>query len=196
VFTQNTNASKVDFWQQRTVAYDVTLAADGSADVVSTVTLVNDTPPYAQPGQDQQRGYFTRHSLPVYIQYLPLAGELQQVTINDADVTAGVSRTEERGRPYFRINFSIEPGATAVVVVRTHVPQAAVPAEGGGLRYALSIDPQGMVNQPSYTVMLRLPDGWRESSVDDDWTVNPDLSLEYDDPDGLLASTSVTMVPD
>ena len=60
VFTQNTNASKVDFWQRRTVTSDVTLNADGSADVVSTVTIANDTPPYERRPPDPGRGYFTR----------------------------------------------------------------------------------------------------------------------------------------
>ena len=46
VFTQNTNSSKADYWQHRVLESDVTLAADGIAEVALTVTVQNPSPPW------------------------------------------------------------------------------------------------------------------------------------------------------
>ena len=62
VFTQNTNGSKTDYYQRRSVDLDVTLSDDGSAQNRVEVVVDNDTPPYAVPGTDPQLGYFTRWS--------------------------------------------------------------------------------------------------------------------------------------
>ncbi len=53
VFNQNTNASKADYWQKRTVTSDVQLRADGSAEVEMTISVYNDSPPY---GANQEFG--------------------------------------------------------------------------------------------------------------------------------------------
>ena len=64
-------------------------------------------------------------------------------------------------------------------MLRYHVPQAAIPVEGGGMRYAIDIDPQGTVIPSSYSVLLRLPEGFREADQSTgDWDVNPDLTLD------------------
>ncbi len=194
VFTQNTNASKVDFWQRRTVASDVTLNADGSADVISTVTIANDTPPYVQKPADPQRGYFTRYSNPLYIQALPIGAEVAEMTVNGAGVDPSVFI--DRGRPVARSLIRMDPGATATVVVRYHVPTAAVPSAGGGLTYAVDIDPQGTVIPTAYSVLLHLPDGFHEDAVEGEWNPNPDLSLVLDNPAGLRLHASVLALPD
>ena len=46
VFNQNTNISKSDYWQRRTVTSDVRLREDGSAKVELTISVFNDSPPY------------------------------------------------------------------------------------------------------------------------------------------------------
>ena len=46
VFNQNTNRSKADYWQRRTVTSDVQLREDGSAKVRLTISVHNDSPPY------------------------------------------------------------------------------------------------------------------------------------------------------
>lgn len=192
VFTQNTNASKVDFWQRRTVASEVTLAADGSADVVTTVTIANDTPPYEQRVADPQRGYFTRYSFPLYVQSLPVGAEVAEMTVDG--VAVAPPAFVERGRPVLRHPLQLPPGATATVVVRYRVPQAAVPVDGGGLEYAIDIDPQGTVIPGSYSVLLRLPEGYREAEVEGDWTVNPDLSLLLESVFSVRTHATVTLV--
>ena len=194
VFTQNTNASKVDFWQRRTVASDVTLNTDGSADVVTTVTIENDTPPYVQPVDDPGRGYYTRYSVPVYVQSLPVGAELAEMTVDG--IVVQPSSFLERERPVIQYVMRIDPTATATVVLRYRVPGAAVSTDGGGMRYALDIDPQGTVIPTSYSVLLRLPVGYREAAQEGDWTVNPDLTLSLESTDGVRVQATVTVVPD
>ena len=53
VFTQNLNSSKSDYWQTRSVASDVQLAADGSAEVTLTTTVQNSSPT-VHPAVDRQ----------------------------------------------------------------------------------------------------------------------------------------------
>lgn len=194
VFTQNTNASKVDFWGQRQIASDVTLNADGSADVAVTVTLTNPTPPYARQGDDPQIGYFTRWSLPLFVTYLPMGAELTEMTVGGAVVQPALST--ERGRPYLRQLVTVAPTGSQVVTMRYRVPQAAVPDGDGGLRYALDVDPQGTVNPAAVSVVLRLPEGYREAGIVGDWTVEPDLTLTLASDDGLKIRSSVTLVPE
>lgn len=206
VFTQNTNASKVDFWQRRTVASDVTLNADGSADVVTTVVIANDTPPFARDGRDLETGYYTRWSKPVYTQAMPIGAVVQGMTINGVEIPpwapgSTVANYEtnyvDRDRVFVRSVMTIEPTATSTVVLRYRVPQAAVPTEDGGLRYVLDIDPQGTVIPVTYTVLLHLPDGFREQTSTDDWDVNPDLTLQLDTSDdervGVKVHAEVTL---
>jgi hypothetical protein len=88
----------------------------------------------------------------------------------------------------------LPPGATATVVVRYRVPQAAVPVDGGGLEYAIDIDPQGTVIPGSYSVLLRLPEGYRGAEVEGDWTVNPDLSLLLESVPSVRTHAAVTLV--
>ena len=61
VFNQNTNISKSDYWQKRTVTSDVQLRADGSAEVEMTISVYNDSPPYgANQDLGDNRGGSTR----------------------------------------------------------------------------------------------------------------------------------------
>jgi hypothetical protein len=83
-----------------------------------------------------------------------------------------------------------------MIVLRYHVPQAAIPTADGHLQYAIDIDPQGTVIPASYTVLLRLPEGYHEEELEGDWGVNPDLTLQLENPDGLRMHATVTVVPD
>lgn len=167
VFTQNTNASKVDFYQQRSIASDVTLNADGSADVTLTVTIDNDTPPYTRPNEDPGSGYFTRWSRPLVATYLPMGAELESFAINATP--AGATERLERGRPSVLHLLTLEPGATQVLTYTYRVPAAAV-VDGSTMSYALDVDPQGVVNTTDFQVTVRPPDGWEFTELAEGWS--------------------------
>lgn len=167
VFTQNTNASKVDFYQERSITSDVTLREDGSADVTLTVTIDNDTPPYTRPNDDPQSGYFTRWSKPLVATYLPMGAELATFTIDGTP--ADVTQRLERGRPSVLRLITIEPGATSVLQYTYRVPQAAV-VDGETMSYALDVDPQGVVDTTAFAVTVRPPAGWEFGDEAEGWS--------------------------
>jgi hypothetical protein len=95
VYTANTNASKVDYWQRRTIDQRVRLNADGSAAVVRTVTLRNAAPAYTGPGTDPAYGYPTRISFPMVSLDVPGTATVQAMTVNGR--SSGYRTVPERG---------------------------------------------------------------------------------------------------
>lgn len=166
-FTQNTTASKVDYYQRRSIESDVVLSADGSAQVTTTVTLGNVTPPFSRPNTDPQRGYFTRWSKPFFGLYLPMGAELATAELDGAPLA--VTARSERDRPLVTSEITMEPETTRVLRFVYTVPQAAI-AGPGTLAYALDVDPQATVNAADLAVTLRLPAGYRVEDLPPEWT--------------------------
>lgn len=171
-FTQNTNGSKVDYYQRRDLTLDVDLSADGSAANRLAVDVHNDSPPYAVPGVDPKSWYFTRWaglSLGVFV---PRDAELEDATLlgQPSDVEL---------RKYYRQAFAAQPmmlaqGATGRFSMRYQVPDAATVDESGELTYRLAYDPQGMVTSQTGSVRVRLPSGYVATAVPEGWTVDGD----------------------
>ena len=59
VFSQNTNISKADYWQRRTVKSEVDLRPDGSASVRMSITVHNDSPPGVVDPYNQRGNSYT-----------------------------------------------------------------------------------------------------------------------------------------
>jgi hypothetical protein len=177
VFSQNTNASKVDYWEHRTVASDVRVNGDGSADVTLTVTVHNDTPPYTRTAPDPHRGYFTRWSLPNATVYLPLGAQMSAASVDGAPVSPVLQ--SERGRTYFQQSMTIAPDATAILQVTYHVPAAAVVGSDGSLTYDLAVDPHPLVNPEALDLRVHLPEGYAATDLPEGWTVGDDGVLAF-----------------
>jgi hypothetical protein len=178
VFTQNTNASKSDFWQHRVVNSDVTLQPDGSADVTLTVTVQNPSPPWNHnSGEDPGFGYYTRIAGHAVAVFLPRGAEVVgQARIRDLPFRP-VVRTV-LGRPYFYRKVVLQQGAQAVLQVTYHVPHAATVA-GDDLIYHLDVDTQGLVNPEAVEVTLHLPEGYRVAVTPNDWQVVDGSTLRF-----------------
>jgi hypothetical protein len=181
VFTQNTNASKSDYWQHRIVDSDVTLNADGSADVALTVTVQNPSPPYVhgEPGvsPDPKFGYYTRWAGNAIAVFLPEGAEVEgQARIRHLPFKPIVRTVLDR--PYFYRKVLLEPQSQAVLEVSYHVPDAAT-VDGDDLTYRLDIDPQSLVQPEEVHVTLHLPDGYRLASTPVGWDVGDGQTLQY-----------------
>lgn len=169
VGSQNTNGSKVDYYQRRTLELDVDLAADGSATNRLDVTVDNATPPYVDPlGVDSRVGYFTRWAGMALAAFLPASAEVDAVAVQGEPV-------EVKVRGHYQHSFlaeplTLEPGATGTLSVDYRVPDAASVADSGALVYRLAVDPQGTVNPAAVRVTLHLPDGFRPASLPEGWT--------------------------
>lgn len=171
-FTQNTNGSKVDYYQRRNLALKVKLDADGSATDRVDVAVDNDSPPYAVPGIDPKTWYFTRWaglSLGVFV---PRDAKLEDATLLGKP-------TDVQLRKYYQHAFVAQPmllaqGTTGRFSMRYRVPAAATVDDSGELTYRLAYDPQGMVYPQTGSVTVRLPSGYVATDVPDGWSVDGD----------------------
>ena len=167
VFTQNTNGSKVDILQGRTLGYDVMLNPDGSADATLHIKIDNPTPPYAQAGPDPGFGYFTRYAGMSVAPFLADGTHLEKVQIQGK--TVRVNLRDFYGRPWFSRPATIDPGGSLTMTVSYHIANAAS-VNGNALTYDLTFQPQGTVVPPSLSVNVQLPSGYRASEIPTGWT--------------------------
>ena len=179
VYTANASASKVDYWQQRRIDQQVTLHADGSADVVRTVTIVNAAPPYPAKGVDNGYGYLSRWSHPRLIFYLPGAGRVTGWTVNGRRFRHHLM--SERGYSIVTTDpIWIPQGGTVTVVLRYALPAGT--ARGG--QYQLAVAAQPMVQPTSLQVTVTGPgacrpaSGWKTAGTVAQWSTTDLQPLE------------------
>ena len=170
VGTQNTNGSKADYWQRRSVSLDVSLSEDGSADNRVDVVVDNDSPPYAVPVPDPRTGYFTRWAGMEVAVFMP-----DGVSVSEA--SQGETPFEPTVRNHYEHDFVtrpmlLAPSAQGRLRMGYTVPTAAEVHESGDLTYRLAMDPQGTVNPASASVTVHLPDGYRATSLPEGWAAD------------------------
>ncbi|WP_296602518.1 DUF4012 domain-containing protein [Nocardioides sp.] len=169
-FTQNTNGSKVDFYQRRDIDLRVELQPDGSAQDALTVVLGNETPPYSLPGRDPKSWYFTRWAGLALSVFVPKDTEVQ-------DASFLGKAFEPTLRKFYRHGFVatkalLPPASKARFEMRYRVDDAATVDESGELTYHLAFDPQGTVWGQSVRVEVQLPDGYTATDLPDGWTAD------------------------
>src|SRR6266542_2200113 len=155
VFTVNTNASKVDYYQGRRIEQRVRLAADGSARVARAVRLANAAPP--APGDDSRTGYTTGWSRPGVAVYVP--GGATGVSVRVDGKRAGWRSFRELGRRVVWVRLWLPPGSARTVTVSYRLSRAAAPT-GNGLRYQLVADTQPIVHPATLRVVVVPPPGF------------------------------------
>jgi hypothetical protein len=155
VHTLNTNRSRMDYFQRRSIHQLVQLRPDGSAEVTRTVTVANPVPP-SEPVQDgAETGYNSGRAAAVLANYLPPGATVEAATLNSRPVRPSVVR--EGGRPLLRVDLDLAPGQSASFTVRYLTPK--VTATKNGFRYRFSADPQVMVRPPTLRVDVVAPLG-------------------------------------
>jgi len=171
VFTQNTNGSKVDVYQQREVRHEVVLSADGSATITQRVTLNNASPGPAGgvPGE-RRDGYYTRWSRPAVLQYLPTLAFDAAVEL-PAEWEGEIVADDGQGRPFARARGWIEPGGIITVTLRYRLPAGTFLSDGDALRYSAVADPQPMFTSPSLVLTLTFPEPVTPSGIPAGWGV-------------------------
>jgi hypothetical protein len=182
VFNQNTNASKSDYWQRRAVTSQVELREDGSAKVRLTVSVHNDSPPYANTLYEDNRGGSprTRWNGMTLGVFLP---EGVEVTSASADgKPLGTDVFDYYGRPYKLLRLLLPPGETQEGVLEYVVPAAAVAPGDGTLTYRLDATPQGMVIPEALSVTVTWPKGYDVSDLPEGWTRTGRGTASYTDP--------------
>lgn len=183
VFNQNTNASKSDYWQRRSVTSKVTLREDGSARVRLTISVHNDSPPYGanqefgDPRGGSSRTRWNGMTLGVF---LPDGVEVASTFVADRPV--GTDVFDYYGRPYKLLRLVLPPGETRDAVLEYDVPAAAVALDDGTLTYRLDATPQGLVTPQALSVTVQWPDGYDVSELPEGWRRTAPGVATYEDP--------------
>jgi hypothetical protein len=155
VHTLNTNRSRMDYFQRRSIHQLVQLRPDGSAEVTRTITIANPVPP-SEPIQDGLGvGYASGRAAAVLANYLPAGASLEQATLDGRPVQPLL--THEDDRPLVRVGLDLAPGQTAELTLRYLTPKAA--ATTHGFRYQFTADPQVLVRPPNLRMDVVAPPG-------------------------------------
>ncbi len=166
VYTLNTNRSRMDYFQRRSIHHLVQLRPDGSAEVTRTITIDNDVPPN-EPIQDSAEvGYTSGRAAAVLANYLPPGATLEETTRDGRPVRPSV--VSENGRPLVRVDIDLAPGQSTSFTVRYLTPKAA--HAKAGFRYRLTADPQVLILAPGLRIDVVAPPGMKLSAAPG-WTV-------------------------
>jgi hypothetical protein len=150
VYTINTNASKVDVFQDRRITQDVVLAADGSAQVTRSVVLTNDRTGSCPGGPGApDSGYLSCVSKPRVILYVPQSATGVSIEVDSEGPIPYRGGAQEKGRRFISVRRNIDPGESVTLTVRYGLP-ASAHREG----YALHWDAQPMFTTPVLTVRV------------------------------------------
>lgn len=169
-YTQNGNQSKVDVFQQRNVLVTVQLQEDGSARVTQQLNLTNATPPdRPAEGTFGRIGYETTWLKAAYIMYVPDAALNYRVQYPDGFAVRPFKNHQQYGRGFaddglgqklVRVVGWTPPGGQSAVSVSYDLPPGTFTTDGGGLRYALTAEPQALFVPSTLTVRVTAPEGW------------------------------------
>jgi hypothetical protein len=166
VYTLNSNGSRMDYFQRRSIHQLVQLRPDGSAEVTRTIEIKNRVPP-SEPIQDgAESGYLSGRVAAVLANYLPPGATLEQVTRDGRPIRPSV--TGEGGRPLVRVDLDLAPGQSVSFAVRYLSPKPA--GVDGGFGYRLTADPQVLIRAPSLRIDVVAPPG-RKISAAPGWNV-------------------------
>jgi hypothetical protein len=167
VYTQNTNASRVDYFQTRSIRQEVQLLTDGSALVTRTIRIANPTSAGMRPTA-ARGGPLSRHSMPIVATYLPPTATLLSVYVDGRRSSSGMER-EEAGRRLVRVDARLGPGDSVTVGVVYKVRSGAE-VTIDGLRYEFLADPQPMSRPPRLEIQVTAPTGMA-AQPSGDWHV-------------------------
>jgi hypothetical protein len=155
VHTLNTNRSRMDYFQRRSIHHLVQLRPDRSAEVTRTIAVVNAVPPGEPIHDNAELGYASGRVAAVLASYLPPGATVQEATLDGRPVQPSVAA--EGGRPLVRIDLDLAPGQSAEFAVRYLTPKATVTKDG--FQYRFTADPQVLVRPPSLRVDVVAPPG-------------------------------------
>jgi hypothetical protein len=166
VYTLNTNHSRMDYFQRRSIHHLVQLRPDGSAEVTRTITIKNDVPPSEPIRDGVDTGYTSGRAAAVIANYLPPGATLEETTRDRRPVRPSV--VSEDGRPLVRVDVDLTPGQSTDLTVRYSTGKAV--STDGGFRYRLTADPQVLIRAPGLRIDVVAPPGMKFSAAPD-WAI-------------------------
>ena len=187
VVTNSASGTKLDFYQQRTVTYDVRLAGGGTATATLSVDLLNDSPTSGFPPYviGPYKDYSTRagENVAVVDLYCDRGCALQSATRGGEPVE--LSHHQMAGFPYFEDYVRTTSGDTASISAELVMTQAWQGDDRGGT-YRLSFLRQTTIQPTTVRVSISAPDGMRFTSWDDQLSLDGDRLVYEGTPSGDL----------
>ena len=167
VITNSASGTKLDFYQQRTVTYDIQLGPGGTATAELGVDLLNDSPTSGYPRYviGPYKDYSTQpgENVAVVDLYCDRGCILQAGTRNGEPVE--LDRYVSDGYPYFEDYVRTPSGESATIQAQLLLSDAWVGSDTGGA-YRLSFVGQPMIRATRVRVVMNPPGGMRFTS----WT--------------------------
>jgi Protein of unknown function (DUF4012) len=166
--TNSASGTKLDFYQQRSITYDIQLGPGGTATAAFRVDLLNDSPTSGYPeyviGPFRHFSSQPGENLAVVDLYCDAGCVLQGATRN-GDAVA-LDRHEQEGYPFFEDYVRTPSGDTATIDAKLLLTQAWEGDETGGA-YELSFVGQTTIRPTVLKVAIDPPEGMRFTSASD-----------------------------
>ena len=175
VVQNNASATKLDFYQRRTIGYRVRLGDEGTAEADLEVALANESPTSGYPryviGPAPGVTSTAGENIAILQVYCGEGCGVQAAEVDGEELDTGLH--EELGHRYLATYQRIAPGATSTLRERLLLPQAWEGSSSGGI-YRLHVATQAMINADDLRVEITLPPGMQATEM------SPELRLEGD----------------
>ncbi|MBS3909303.1 MAG: DUF4012 domain-containing protein [Actinobacteria bacterium] len=167
VVMQNHGANKVDIYMHQEIKHTIDLRPDGSGLATLSIDISNKTPASGLPtyvtGENSlgAKGGLSNTWLSVYV---PKGAQLLSAKL---DGEAGVIEiNREKDKTVFSRYVKVPPGANKVVELSYELPYVLV-FDKSGIDYRFDWQAQPVINKPTVTSRVTLPDGFAISELPD-----------------------------
>jgi hypothetical protein len=187
VVTNSASGTKLDFYQQRTVTYDVHLGPGGTATADLRLDLLNDSPTSGFPeyviGPFKTFSTQPGENVAIVDLYCDVGCVLRGATRDGRTVELG--GYQQNGYPFFKDYVRTPSGDTATVTAGLLLTQAWDGDEMGGT-YRLSFIGQTTIRPTAVKVVIEPPDGMRFTSASDELSRQGDRLVYEGSPAGNI----------
>ena len=159
VHVNSRSGSKVDFYAERTIDYDVRLGGDGEAFATTAITIRNDAPTSGIPGyviDPNVRGYEPGDNVSLVSMSCPHPCGLVTASRNGTDIA--LARGDELGFVWYQDFFTTPGGSSTALEIVTH-RRGVWQGNSSGGTYRLVLLPQTTVKPTEMTVEISAPQG-------------------------------------
>ena len=187
VITNSASGTKLDFYQQRTVSYDVQLGPEGTATASLRVDLQNDSPTSGYPPYviGPYKTYSTQPGENVAVVDLYCDSGCVLLGATEGGRTVELGRYEQEGYPFFEDYVRTPSGETATIAADLLLTQAWTGSDTGGT-YRLSFFGQTTIRPTEVRVVITPPDGMRFTSSGGGFSRQGDRLVYDGHPSGNL----------
>ncbi len=191
IVTNSASGTKLDFYQQRTITYDIQLGPGGTATAALRLDMLNDSPTSGYPryviGPFRHFSSQPGENLAVVDLYCDVGCVLREATRNRQAVE--LDRHEQEGYPFFEDYVRTPSGDTATIDAHLLLTQAWE-GDGTGGTYTLSFVSQTTVRPTVLKVAISPPEGMRFTSASEGLSRRGDQLVYEDTPEGNVDLTA------